>query len=193
MVTQRTLAEQRAAGSSGQLELFLASVERRAFIMARLSTRNDDDALDIIQDTMLRMVQKYTDKPADNWSPLFFRILANRLTDHHRRRGFSRLLQWRGAEPGNDEAQAEPVDQLENASPEPDQALNASKIDESVRNALGKLPERQRQVFLLRQWHGMSVSETADALGISCGSVKTHLSRAQTGLRSKMQAYASHD
>ena len=193
MVTQRNLSEQRLAGSSGQLDLFLASVERRAFLMARLSAHDDDDALDIVQDTMLRMVQKYSNKPPESWSPLFFRILSNRLVDHHRKRGFSRLLRWRGTESENNDSLAEAVDQLENASPQPDQALSASDIDTSIRNALLRLPERQRQVFLLRQWNGMSVEETASALNISSGSVKTHLSRALRGLRALMQEYATHE
>jgi len=176
--------------SNERLGDFLASVERRAFVMARLSTRDDDAAMDAVQDTMLRMVRKYADKPDDQWPPLFFRILSNRLGDHHRRRGFARLLRWRGDEADGGENGVEAVDRLPSAAPAPDEAFDAFEVGAALRVALGRLPERQRQVFLLRQWQGMSVEETAAALEISGGSVKTHLSRATGTLRAYLQAYS---
>lgn len=183
----------REVSSRDGLDAFLASVERRAFVMARLSTRDDDVALDIVQDAMLRMVRTYAHKPARDLPPLFFRILANRLTDHHRKRGFARLLRWRGFGQDGEEGVADAVDQLPHESPEPDEALDANLIGVAVRRALLELPERQRQVFMLRQWQGMSVAETAQALGISGGSVKTHLSRALQALRTHLQEFASDE
>jgi len=170
---------------------FLAAVERRAFVMARLSTRDDDAALDVVQDTMLRMVKHYADRPDNEWPPLFFRILSNRLGDHHRKRGFARLLRWHGNEPDSSEESIEAVDQLPDATPAPDVALDAFEVGAALRRALDKLPERQRQVFLLRQWQGMSVEESATALGVSGGSVKTHLSRATQALRTHLSEYAT--
>ncbi len=179
--------------SKERLGEFLASVERRAFVMARLSTRDDDAAMDAVQDTMLRMVRKYADRPDDQWPPLFFRILSNRLGDHHRRRGFARLLRWRGDEPDGAEDGVEAVDRLPHGAPAPDEALDAFEVGAALRVALDRLPERQRQVFLLRQWQGMNVEETASALGISGGSVKTHLSRATSALRAHLQDYAADE
>lgn len=180
-------------GSNARLGEFLASVERRAFVMARLSTREDDTALDAVQDTMLRMVRSYADRPEDQWPPLFFRILSNRLGDHHRRRGFARLLRWRGDEPDDAGDRVEAVDRLPSDIPAPDEALDAFEVGTALRRALDELPERQRQVFLLRRWQGMSVEETASALGISGGSVKTHLSRATSALRGHLREYASDE
>ena len=180
-----------------RFDAFLGSVEQRAFIMARISTHDDDAALDIVQDSMLRMVQKYASKPETEWPPLFFRILANRLTDHHRKRGFAGMLRWQGVGqtgiPNADENVSEAVDQLPDQSPTPEVTLDSSQINSAVRSALQNLPERQRQVFTLRQWQGLSVAETALALGISIGSVKTHLSRAIQALRIILKEYASNE
>ena len=174
-------------------DAFLASVEQRAFIMAKYSTHDKEAALDIVQDCMLQMVQKYAGKPETEWPPLFFRILANRLTDHHRKRGFARMLRWRGISQSGDESVSEPVDQLQDQSPTPELTLDCSQINLAVRSALMQLPERQRQVFTLRQWQGLSVAETAQSLGISNGSVKTHLSRAIQTLRFSLKEYASNE
>lgn len=168
------------------LDAFLASVEKRAWSIARMSIRNDDAAFDIVQDTMLKLYEGYADKPHDEWAALFFRILNNRITDHHRRRGFNRLVRWFGerALPTADGSEAvDAIDQLANDAPEPDVQASADDLGIKLRQALDGLPHRQRQVFLLRQWQGMNVAETAFALGISQGSVKTHQSRAMRALR----------
>ena len=179
--------------TNASFDAFLASVEQRAFIMARFSTRDDDAALDVVQDSMLQMVQKYAGKPEIEWPPLFFRIVANRLTDHHRKRGFAGMLRWRGISQNSDENISEAVDQLPDQSPTPELTLDSSRINTAVRTALSDLPERQRQVFTLRLWQGLSVAETAHSLNISSGSVKTHLSRAIQALRIRLKEYASND
>lgn len=172
------------------LDAFLASVERRAWLIARLSTRDDDVAFDIVQDTMLRMFERYADKPSEERSALFFRILNNRITDHHRRRGFDRLIRWfgeRGDSISETSDMPEAVDQLADDSAGPEARADVDELGNTLRRALDSLPQRQRQVFLLRQWQGMSVAETAFALSISQGSVKTHLSRAMDAMRFSLQ------
>lgn len=175
------------------LDAFLASVERRAFVTARLATRDDDAALDIVQDAMLRMVDRYAHKDAGEWAPLFFRILSNRIRDHHRRRGIARLLRWHGPAGEDGEPTRGAVDLLPSEVGRPDEALGDARLGAALRDAMLRLPERQRQVLLMRQWQGMSVEETAAALRLSGGSVKTHLSRAMKSMRERLGKLSDHE
>src|SRR6187549_1807468 len=90
--------------ASRALEQFLSSVEKRAFKIAQLGLRNDDDALDAVQDSMMKLVQSYGARPAEEWRPLFFRILANRIRDLQRRRTVrGRIMAWLPARPDEDD------------------------------------------------------------------------------------------
>jgi RNA polymerase sigma-70 factor (ECF subfamily) len=164
-----------------EMNRFLADVEKRAFRMAQAAVRDLDDALDIVQDAMFTLVRKYSHKPADEWRPLFYRILQNRITDAHRRNVFKRRF--------FDEQETH--DLIENA---PDRATAApdfrAQLDAAtgeLRTAVAELPRRQQQVFLLRAMEGLSVAETAHAMRCSEGSVKTHYSRALGKLRQKLE------
>ncbi len=166
------------------MEEFLASVERRAFRMAELATHSSDDAFDILQDSMIALVKKYSDSPREEWKPLFFRILQNKIRDWHRRAKVRKV--WRSFWDSSDGAppSSEPVNQYadpDGRDPADDMALSQSLIRTDA--AIQTLPWRQRQAFLLRAWEEMSVAETAQAMGISEGSVKTHFSRATQALR----------
>ena len=164
------------------MEEFLASVERRAFRMAELATRSSDDALDILQDAMIALVQKYSDKPPEEWKPLFFQILKNRIRDWHRKAKVRNI--WRSFRNTEQEDSPDPITQhADPAGRDPGEELALSESVESVHAALRTLPWRQKQTFLLRTWEEMSVSETACSMGISEGSVKTHFSRATQTLR----------
>jgi len=166
------------------LNLFLASVERRAFRMARLATRQDADALDVVQEAMTKLVTHYADAPEAEWKPLFFRILENCLNDWHRQN--TRRQRWfvfnRLGHRDDDADSEDLVDQAidEQSSPEVD--LLKQQQQQKMLKVLEALPLQQQQCFLLRCWEGMSVQETADAMGISAGSVKTHLHRAKQKL-----------
>lgn len=185
VVTRRKEQDTQAWGS---LDAFLGSVEKRAWSIARLSTQSDDAAYDIVQDTMLRMFENYRTKPAEEWKLLFFRILNNRIADHHRRRGWKRLQQWFGHDhEDSDNPGVDAVDQLADESLHPDGELDRASMGQALRRALDGLPLRQRQAFLYRQWLGMSVAETAYAMQVSEGSVKTHLSRAMSALRDELE------
>ena len=168
------------------LELFLAQVQRRAFRAAEFSLGNADDALDAVQDAMLRLHQHYRQQPAAEWAPLFWGILRRRITDLQRRRKVrSIVVGWLGA-PGAEGEEApvwEPADPL--ADPAREVANRAAYAD--LGRALRALPRRQREAFMLRVLEGLDVSDTARAMGCSDGSVKTHLSRAMEALRKQLE------
>lgn len=166
---------------------FLESIERKAYRMACLATGKPEDALDLVQDAMLRFVEKYTDKQRELWSPLFYRILHNLITDYHRRRVVSgRWLSWFSGE-GEDDAEADPIRQYPDPSePGAEHRLRVDGAMVELEKALRDLPLRQRQVFLLRTWEELSTADTALALNCSQGTVKTHYARALERLRARL-------
>lgn len=169
------------------LDHFLAGVERRAYRMARISTGDPDAALDIVQDAMFKLVKKYSSKPADEWPPLFYRILGNAITDWHRQRqrGWKVFDRWLG---GADE---DTVDVVETAAAppnvQPEQQLCTAQNLRLLETALHGLSARQQQAFLLRCWEGLSTRETATAMNCTEGTVKTLYSRAMHKLRREME------
>jgi len=179
--------------SDRSVENFLASIERRAFRMAHISTGNSEDALDIVQDTMFIWVHKYSNKPQEEWRPLFFRILQNKIRDWHRRNNIRK--RWRiWFEPRSDLTEGQIIESpLENlANPERNDPSDQMIFDHSLKaleNSLCALPLRQQQAFLLRAWEEMDVRETAAAMKCSEGSVKTHYSRAIQALRKLLEEH----
>ncbi len=167
------------------LDRFLAGVERKAFLMARIATGNEDDALDIVQEAMFTLAQRYAVRSEDEWGPLFRRILQNRIRDWYRRSKVrNRFRVWFR----RDEDEDDPLENRPDPVPdEPLQRLETEQFGEALEKALGELPNRQQQAFLLRAWEGLSVDKTAAAMGISAGSVKTHYSRAVHALRERLE------
>jgi RNA polymerase sigma-70 factor (ECF subfamily) len=181
------------AQDSETLEGFLASIQARAVVIARMSLGNEDDALDAVQDAMVAFIRRYGDRPADERRPLFHRILNNQVTDVHRTRIRRGKWWWRPARSTMDEGLPDPVDQATAepaVMPQPDGHLEHDQFAGRLEQALTALPDRQRQVFLLRAWEQLNVRETAEALGISTGSVKTHYFRAQARLRELLEQQA---
>ena len=172
---------------------FLASVEKKAFVMSVAACQDQDAALDIVQDAMFSMVKNYKDKPNDQWAALFFGVLNNRIADHHRKRGFGRLKQWLGKSNSDAENDVEAVDQLDSEVFGPDSVVDALQINSAVQAALADLSGKQQQALVLRLWQGLSVKETAQAMNVSEGSVKTHLSRAVKEMRSLLSEYTLHE
>ncbi len=170
------------------LEQFLASVERRAFRMASLAVGNQDDALDIVQEAMMKLATHYGNREATQWPPLFQRILQNAITDHHRRHTQPRWQRWLGIR--QDQGSVD-QDALNNhPDPKTREPMQQAQQDESMallERAIQALPLRQQQAFMLRLWEGLSVAETSQAMGCSEGSVKTHYSRAVRALRDKLE------
>ncbi len=166
-----------------QLDDFLASIERKAYRMALLGTDNRDDALELVQEAMLKLVEKYASRPQAEWTPLFYRILNSKLNDWYRKqRVRRRWMYWFRS----DEQATSTYDKIENA---PDERLNQveqlqlDNAHQKLEQMLKKLSPRQRQAFLLRAWQGLNVAETAMAMNCTQGSVKTHYSRAIHQLR----------
>lgn len=164
--------------------------ERRAFRMAQLAVRNTDDALDIVQDSMLKLARKYGDRSEAEWGPLFFTILSSRIMDFHRRKSVrNRWFGWAltSREGVSEDEQADSLAQVPaESSAEPEQRAQLDGASAELLAALERLPVRQQQAFLLRAVEGLDVAATAAAMGCSDGSVKTHYSRAVHSLRSAL-------
>jgi RNA polymerase sigma-70 factor (ECF subfamily) len=168
-----------------ELNRFLAGVERRAFVRARLATGNGDDALDIVQDAMLALATRYADRGEAEWGALFHTILLSRLNDWYRRqRVRRRWTAWLGAD---DESGEDPLERIADPRAQDPAARSAqNRAIATLETALAELPARQREAFLRRAWDGLDVAETARAMGCTEGSVKTHYSRAVHALREKL-------
>jgi RNA polymerase sigma-70 factor (ECF subfamily) len=166
------------------MERFLAGVERRAFRMARLAVRDDDDALDILQDAMLRLVRHYGRAPEEQWPLLFFRILRNRILDHQRRGAVRRRVMAVFGRNTDDSDESDPITATPGpASDRPEQRVAMADAMAALEAAIGKLPARQQEAFLLRNLEGLDIAGTAAVMGCSEGTVKTHYSRAVHSLR----------
>ncbi len=163
-------------------------MERRAFRIAQIALGNKDDALDAVQDAMLKLVQSYARKPEDEWPPLFYSILRRRITDMQRRRVVrNRVIAWFGGKETSTDEEDDAWDPVETAADpnaiDPLQQLANTGTLLALDGAVNALPGRQQQAFMLRMFEGLDVAQTARAMGCSEGSVKTHLSRAVHTLR----------
>jgi RNA polymerase sigma-70 factor, ECF subfamily len=168
------------------MESFLASVERRAYRMAEIGTSNSEEALDIVQEAMFGFVRKYSARPQEEWRPLFFRILQNKIRDWHRtakvKKGLGLFWPFKGSD--------DSIQELEDAKEKSIlDTLEASDSIEAMHVSIRALPHRQQQAFLLRAWEEFSVKETAKIMEVSEGSVKTHFSRAVATLRESLKEY----
>jgi len=174
------------------MNTFLAGVEKKAFRMAVLATGNDDDAFDIVQDTMMAFVKSYSSRSGEEWAPLFYRVLQNRITDFHRRSTVrNRLRSWfRWGSDAEDDGE-NPLEQAADKNGvSSEQKLLSEEFAASLETALKDMPLRQRQAFLLRAWEGLDTQQTGVAMGCSQGSVKTHYSRAIHALRTNLKEFA---
>jgi RNA polymerase sigma-70 factor (ECF subfamily) len=172
--------------NSRALDQFLSGVEKRAFKIAQMGLRNDDDALDAVQDSMMKLVQSYGSRSVDEWRPLFYRILANRIRDMQRRRTVrGRIMAWLPVG-DEDEEEFDPIAQAPSPDAGPAKRLELDEAIGVLETAVTELPRRQQQAFLLRNLEGLDVAETASAMGCSEGSVKTHYFRALETLRARL-------
>lgn len=175
-----------AAAATLTLDAFLADIERRAFRVAELGLGHREDALDAVQEAMIQLV-RYRDRPPAEWTPLFWSILRRQLTDRHRRNAVKRrVMVFFGR--GQD-GQDDPLEMLPDPGQDPAGRHTDSAAWQALGQALRALPRRQRECFLLRELQGLSVAETAAAMGCSDGSVKTHLSRATSALRIHLEGW----
>jgi RNA polymerase sigma-70 factor (ECF subfamily) len=184
--------EESTLEQSRELERFLASVERRAFRIAELALRDADDALDAVQESMIQLARHYGGRPAEEWKPLFYRILNNRIRDFQRRRKVrSRIFVWfspRGHEDGD---APDPVESTPDPGGSPSERLEGEEAMRVLEQAIQALPARQQQAFMLRNFEGLDVAQTAVAMGCSEGSVKTHYFRAVQALKGQLEEHWS--
>lgn len=179
---------------------FLAQVEHQAYRMAHYALWDHELALDVVQDSMLKLVQRYRGKPAVEWPALFFTILRNRINDARRQRlwhkGVNRIISLFDRQKTDEHGdQADPLETEIAGSRlhEPEEEFTARRTRRHIDQAVRRLPARQRQVFLLRETQGLAVQETAQILGCSEGSVKQHHFRAMQALRLLLAEVWDHE
>ena len=184
-----------ALASDQELSSFLKHVERRAFKRTVFAVRDDDAALDIVQDAMIRLAQRYADRPAEELPLLFQRILSNATMDWFRRQKVRQgLISNLGDfDSGDEGTEFDLLERLESAnsastSESAADAVSRAQVLLEIEKELELLPARQREAFLLRYWEEFDVSETAVVMGCSEGSVKTHCSRAVHALAKALKA-----
>lgn len=188
--------EEKKLASRSELSAFLAGVERRAFKQAVFAVREEEAALDIVQDAMLRLSERYGDRPPEELPPLFQRILQNAIRDWFRRQKvrslWMTLLSSLAPGRGEDD-EPDPLETLQaagdsNREESPPVQLERVQVIEIIEEEVARLPTRQREAFLMRYWEELGVAETARAMGCSEGSVKTHCSRAAHALAAALKA-----
>jgi len=193
--TGRAAAAEPALASDKELSDFLKSVEKRAFKRTVYAVRDDDAALDIVQDAMIRLAEKYVDRPAAELPLLFQRILSNATMDWFRRQKVRNAVvqNLSDFETGDDDGDFDLLETLqvvegtlgtESAS----DAVSRDQILALIEVEVAALPARQREAFLLRYWEEFDVAETASVMGCSEGSVKTHCSRAVHALAKALRS-----
>ena len=165
------------------LDRFLAGIERRAYRIASLALRDRAEAEDAVQDSMIRLVRHYAERPEDQWRPLFYRILRNRITDLQRRAGIRRAVMALWAGGAGDEPARDPVEDVADTRGRPDEVIEGEELLARIEAVLATLSRRQREAFLFRNFEGLDVAQAAVAMGCSEGSVKTHYFRAMQALQ----------
>lgn len=171
--------------SEKELSDFLKSVEKRAFKRAFYAVRDDEAALDIVQDAMIRLAEKYADRPPAELPLVFQRILSNATMDWFRRQKVRGAVvrNFSDFESARDDGDFDILETLEvldgsTAFESAADAVSRTQILLAIESQVEQLPARQREAFLLRYWEELDVAETAAVMGCSEGSVKTHCSRA---------------
>lgn len=179
--------------SRSELSDFLAGVERRAFRQANFAVRDEEVALDIVQDSMMRLAEHYGERPAQEFPMLFQRILQNAIRDHYRRSRTraGQTINLSALEP--DDEVSDPLETLDidpglQSFATPHAALLQQETLARIESALYNLAPRQREAFLLRYWEGLDIAATAAVMGCTEGSVKTHCSRAAHALAAALSA-----
>ena len=184
-----------ALASESELTDFLKSVEKRAFKRSVYHVRNEESALDIVQESMMKLAEHYGHKPVAELPMLFQRILSNCTLDWFRRQKvqnalFSNLSDFESANEDEDFNLLETLDASSGAGlgESSESITDRAQTLRAIESEIQQLPGRQREAFLMRYWEEMDVAETAAAMGCSQGSVKTHCSRAVSALSQALRA-----
>jgi len=194
MSALKTFRKSRLA-TQHEISEFLKGVERRAFKQAYFAVRNEESALDIVQDAMLKLAEKYAAKAGEELPMLFQRILQNTIRDYYRRQkvrnAWTTLLS--ALTPSNADEDFDPLETMQpadgsNDKNNPHDQLDRVQLIGLIEKEITALPPRQREAFLLRYWEELDVAQTAEVMGCSEGSVKTHCSRATHTLAAALKA-----
>ncbi len=172
-----------------ELENFLISIERRAFRIAQLATHCEADALDIVQDAMFKLATKYAHLPAEQWKPLFFKILESRIIDWHRKQTLKKKLFFWQKDLSRSETETNLDEQHHDFSADlahPENEIMSEQLGQHLLDCIAALPIQQQQCFILRSWEGFSITETALAMKLNENSVKTHYARALKKLKDQI-------
>ena len=183
-----TIRKTKTSYSTEALNRFLQGIEKKAYRIALLATGHREEALDIVQEAMLKLTEKYHRKPAAEWPPIFHRILQSKIQDWHRKNTVRN--RWRQILKKHTDDDQDPLEQA--PAPitfRPDGALMGTQAMDTLDWAIHNLPLRQQQAFLLRLWEGFDTKETAKIMKCSEGSVKTHYSRALKALQTTLKEY----
>jgi len=201
--TDTEIAERQRVSMQTSLNSFLAEAQHKAYHVAYGALWDKETALDVVQDSMMRLTEYYRDKPESEWPALFRTILNSRINDQRRQRLLAqakrKLLSLTGlglADADQDEKMSEaelaPVEHDAGFSA-PEADTTATQLKKHIENALSTLAERQRQVFLLREQMGLSIKETAETLGVSENSIKQHHFRALRAMRQLLAEVWEHE
>jgi len=177
-LTQKSSVKMSTQSLNQQLDVFLREQQKQAYAIALIHVKQETDALDVIQEAMLAFVNAYRNKPQHTWRPLFYRILQNKINDHHRRQ--TSWLRIFFSHKDKDDLAAEQASD----APSPLAIIEIQNKGNHILNIIKKLPDKQKQVIIYRHWQQMSETETAQVMQISKGSVKTHLFRATQKIKS---------
>lgn len=170
------------------MAVFLQEIEKKAYHLALLAVGCHADALDLLQDTMIKLVTKYQNRPSNEWKPLFYKILKNKIRDWHRHQKVKNLVFfWKSPQVSEESEQWPETLEFGTDNTNPEHELTKTRQQGLALASLKQLSEKQQQCFLLRSWEGLSVIETAEIMGCSTGSVKTHYFRALNKLRTLME------
>ncbi|MGJ8662754.1 MAG: sigma-70 family RNA polymerase sigma factor [Marinicella sp.] len=162
------------------LDGFLQLQQSKSYAIAMMNTRQESDAFDIVQEAMMSFVVAYKHKPQTEWKPLYYRILQNKINDHHRKNKSWLRYFFSGKE--NDDY----TEQQPSHDPSPLNSYKTQQQGNEMIEIIRQLPQQQKQVVIYRHWQELSVKDTAQIMQISEGSVKTHLSRATIKIKQQL-------
>lgn len=177
------------------IEQFLQQVEKKAFRIAWMAVKNEQDALDLVQNTMMKLVEKYADRSESELKPLFYTILQNQIKNWYRKESMtSKWFFWQKTAYDKEEENGSCTELIEGVTQvSPEELVTSQQVSAQLVAQLQALPVKQQQCFLLRSWEGLSVKETAVIMDCSEGTVKTHMSRASQKLNLIIQLEEAFD
>ncbi len=185
--SQSEKASTQVGTTEQRLKYFMQDVTGRALVMMESATQGQNGiAMDLVQEAFISLHKAYADKSTEEWYPLFYTILNNKLQDWRRReaRRASPFSLFRKTNLDSDDHEA--MDVVDDSTPNPLQFLDQQLTVEEIQDAINKLPARQQQAFMLRAWEGFDTQTTAQIMNCSEGSVKTHYHRAIQGLKTTL-------